>query len=131
MRYLLLISLLFLFACTPTIDEAPFPQDQQAVRYSFKRMSEHGQIEPVLVEGQMIDKWYFEVLAGDGARVQRLGDGSGIDYQLNEHSTLISGTAFLKGQLVRASGEVLVVRRDYPSGTISATLKLSSITAAN
>ena len=131
MRYILFFPLALLFACTPTIDEAPFPQDQQAVRYAFKRMSEHGQIEPVLMDGRQIKDWYFEVLAGDGAQVQRLGDGSGIDYQLDELSAVKVTAIFREGDLLKASGEVSLVKRNYPEGSIIAILNLTSLTSAD
>ena len=131
MRYLLLLPLFLLFSCTPSIEDAPFPADQQTVRFAFKRMSKHGQIEPVLLEGQRFSNWYFEVIAGDGAQVQALGDGSGIDYQVQEVTITGSNASFEVGHQVQASGEVVIVKREYPKGTISATLKLTDLTAAD
>ena len=124
---ILLLIILLPFSCTGDLDKANYPPDQYAVMMAFKRVKDHGQIEPVLVEGQTFEDWQFRVEAGDGAQVPRLVDGSGIGYEVDWAASDFAGDRPAVGAVVLANGEVISVRRDYPAGVVVGVLMLHRV----
>ncbi|OAV45657.1 hypothetical protein A3850_014650 [Lewinella sp. 4G2] len=123
--------MLFSFACTSSpFDDAAFPEDQRLAKLAFKRMSEHGRMEPVLEEGSVFKDWQFEVTPTTSKVATHttekspvvLADGSGITY-----SAMFPNSIFTGDQAVGfATGTVTKVERDLAAGTIRAELEITT-----
>jgi hypothetical protein len=134
---------LFLFSLFPffvfsgcagnNFDEATIPPEQVATEMSFKRMANHGGIEPVVEIDQAIEEWQFHigaytkvsVLGGAPTETYTLSDRSGIRYTVSSETTnseMIDQLA--TGVYGYASGSIISVDRDYAAGKIAAVIEL-------
>ena len=135
MRFLLLIMLATLTACSVDRWEGiTFPSDQQFARMAFKRLSNHGDMEAVLVDGQRFEDWRFYVASTTDNVIDNepdtvvigLEDGSGIDYRVQLADGAPLAARISVGTMGRASGQVTGVERDLSEGVIKADLALDS-----
>ena len=115
-------------------DEATIPPDQVAAEMSFKRMANHGGIEPVVEVGQEIKEWQFHlggdskvsILSGEPTVECTLSDRSGINYIVSSKSTVPEIFNQLKtGVYGYATGRVVSVDRDFAAGKISAIIEVT------
>lgn len=134
MRHFLPILLLpLLTACTTEFDEADFPEDQKATELAFRRMADHGQIEPVIEPDQSFKDWHFRITSykasvstDDGKSVLfTLVDASGIQYLADERTPQAVRDEMNIGDYGFATGKVVNVERDLVEGQIIAVLVLS------
>jgi hypothetical protein len=135
---LLLPPLLLLFllpACAGNnFDEATIPAEQVGAEMAFKRMADHGGIEPVIEIGQEIKEWQFHI--GSYSKVSSLGaepiveytfgDRSDIEYTVSSESTSAKLMEQLKtGLYGYATGRFTSVERDLAGGKVYATIELA------
>jgi hypothetical protein len=82
---------ILLFSCGgDNFDESSIPPDQLAVEMSFRRVKDHGALEPVIEPLQSIDGWQFYVagyektsaLGQQPSALYTLTDRAGIVYHL-------------------------------------------------
>ncbi len=134
---LFLLPLVLLCACAGhDFDEAAFPADQITAEMSFKRLADHGDLEPVLREGQLVDGWQFHVSAyskvavlnQDPVITYSLKDRSGIDYKVTSLTSPGVIPKIENGSYGFGRGRVLTVDRDLVAGEIQAELLLSDWT---
>lgn len=138
LRSILLFTLPILcLACASSdFDEAAIPQDQLSAELSFKRMANHGELEPVLEEGQPIDGWQFHVasiqatsmLGSEKVTTARLRDRTGIDYKVTSVNSPEVVTKLAIGTYGFARGRVHAVERDLAAGKMNVELLLSDWT---
>ena len=135
--YLFLLPLVLLYACVGNgFDEAAFPADQITAEMSFKRLADHGDLEPVLREGQLVDGWQFHVSAyskvatlnQDPVITYSLKDRSGIRYKVTSVNSPGVTQKMDYGSYGFGRGRVLTVDRDLVAGEIQAELLLSDWT---
>ncbi|SER05039.1 hypothetical protein [Neolewinella agarilytica] len=135
--YLFLLPLVLLNACAGNnFDESSFPPDQISAEMSFKRLADHGDLEPVLREGQLVDGWQFQVssyskvavLNQDPVITYSLKDRSGIDYKVTSVTSPDVIKKIENGSYGFGRGRVLTVDRDLVAGEIQAELLLSDWT---
>lgn len=135
--YLFLLPLVLLYACAgKNFDEAAFPPDQISAEMSFKRLADHGDLEPVLREGQLVDGWQFHVnsytrvavLNQEPVITYSLSDRSGIDYKVTSVTSPDVMQKIDNGSYGFGRGRVLTVNRDLVAGEIEAELLLSDWT---
>ena len=133
----LLLFLPLLTACNGDgFDEEAIPQDQLTTELAFKRMADHGELEPVLEERQMIDGWQFRVtaiqegsvLGGPEIKKATLADRTGITYSVTSLSSPDVIDELAVGMYGFARGRVISVKRDLPAGVMDVELLLSSWT---
>lgn len=136
-RYFFLLPFLFLTACAGNnFDEAAFPADQKSVGLAFKRMANHGELEPVLEELQPIDGWQFHVSSGSEGTIMNgpfkktrfLKDESGIEYRVTLENSPDVIDKIEVGTYGFARGRVHSVERDLAAGELKAELLLSDWT---
>ncbi|TXF84706.1 hypothetical protein FUA23_21075 [Neolewinella aurantiaca] len=131
---LLLLISLFCSCGGRNFDESKIPADQRNTELAFKRMAQHGGLEPVLEENQNFANWQFHVssvsetsvLGSDPVKNLHLNDRSGIEYIVSSASTpeaVLDGIDFGYGF---ASGKVISVERDLAAGEIIAEISLLS-----
>lgn len=131
-----LLLLLFFCACAGNnFDETTYPADQLSAELAFKRVADHGGLEPVVEDGQVINEWQFQVsssgrkggLNGKPEITYRLKDRSGIGYRVSSKSTSMGLIEQLKeNSYGYATGRIVSVERDLPAGKIEAELVLTS-----
>ena len=130
----LVVTVGLLFACT---DDwwagVTFPPDQQIARMAYKRLNKHGDLNPVLEDGQPFENWEFSVAGTSPATtggedqnlIWRLEDGSGIEYLWERVPTdALEGIGV--DERLTGTGEVVKVERDLLAGRITATVRLTS-----
>jgi hypothetical protein len=133
--FLFLPFLLFTGCAGNNFDETTIPPEQVATEMSFKRMADHGGIEPVIEIEQPIQEWQFHirayskvaVLGSEPTIAYTLGDRSGIKYTVSSAST----DPEILGQLTTgsygyATGRVISVDRDFAAGTVAATIGIEA-----
>ena len=134
---LVLLFVVVLTACGgDNFDAEAIPQDQLTTELAFKRMADHGELEPVLEERQMIDGWQFHVssmqegsvLGGPKTKTVFLKDRTGIAYSVSSLSSPDVIDQLAIGTYGFARGRVLAVKRDLAAGKMEAELLLSSWT---
>lgn len=128
--------LLLLAGCAGNnFDEATLPPEQLATEMAFTRLSQHGEMEPVLDVGQQLVDWQFFVastttssLTGSEKKtVYTLKDRSGIGYTVASASTpppVIDQMHI--GEYGYGTGEIISVDRDLAAGEIDVMVKLRS-----
>lgn len=133
-RLLPVLLLLLCSACGgQNFDETAIPQDQLATELAFKRLSNHGGLEPVIEVNQVIEDWQFHisskskssVLGSEPVVTFWLKDRAGIDYEVSSESTssdLIESLAI--GTYGFGSGSIISLDRDLVAGEIEAVLRL-------
>ncbi|WP_020568688.1 hypothetical protein [Neolewinella persica] len=134
----LLFPLLIFFllsACAGNnFDEATIPPEQVAAEMAFKRMADHGGIEPVIEIGQEIKDWQFHIgayskmayLGGEPTVEYTFGDLSGIKYTVSSESTSPKLMNQLEtGMYGYATGRFVSVERDLAGGKVYATVELT------
>jgi hypothetical protein len=134
---LLLFALLPLFLLSTcagnNFDEATIPPEQVGAEMAFKRMADHGGIEPVIEIGQEIKEWQFHIgayrkaayLGGEPTIEYTLGDRSGIEYTVSAESTSPEMMEQLQtGMYGYATGRFVSVERDLAGGKVYATIEL-------
>lgn len=136
MLYCYAFMLLLFTACTgQNFDEATIPPEQLSTEMAFTRLSEHGELEPVLEVGQQLENWQFFVAGkkisvapgGEKATVITLKDRSGIDYTVSSTSTTASIVQQMSpGGYGYGTGEIASVDRDLVAGKISVVVALRS-----
>lgn len=117
-------------------DAEAIPQDQLSTELAFKRMADHGELEPVLEEHKMIDGWQFQVssikeasvLEGPKIKTAFLRDRTGIVYSISSLSSPDVIDQLSIGTYGFARGRVLAVKRDLAAGKMEAELLFSSWT---
>lgn len=132
-----LLPILFLFLLSScggqNFDEAAFPQDQLAVELAFKRLRNHGGLEPVIEVDQLISEWQFyvsskqssSVLGGEPVTIFWLKDRTGIAYKVSSESTspkIIESLTI--GTYGFGAGTILSLERDLVAAEIEAVLQL-------
>lgn len=133
-RFFCCLLCFFIFSCTPTdgFDDAAFPADQQATEFAFRRMSQHGALEPVMEEGQLIDGWQFQVvsrkIAPDGSFTIILADRSGIEYLVAPEIKAGLRDQLLPQSIGFARGRAKTIRRELAAGRMQVSLLLSDWT---
>lgn len=143
-KFLTMSRLLFMLLFIPLLnacggdnfDGEAIPQDQLSTELAFKRMADHGELEPVLEERQMIDGWQFHVssmregsvLGGPRTKTVFLKDRTGIAYSVSSVSSPEVIDQLAIGTYGFARGRVLSVKRDLSAGEMEAELLLSSWT---
>jgi hypothetical protein len=136
-RFTPLLFVLLIAGCAgDNFDEASIPQDQISTEMAFKRMSDHGGLEPVLEERQLLDGWQFHisstkkssVLGSDPVTTINLKDRSGISYKVTSVTSPQVVEKMETGTYGFARGRVHVVERDLAAGTMSVELLLSDWT---
>lgn len=126
---------LFLFSgCAGNnFEEATIPPEQVAAEMSFKRMADHGGIEPVIEIGQAIKEWQFhigayskvDIFGGEPTVEYTLGDRSRINYIISSESTDPEILRQLKiGMYGYATGRFVSVDRDFADGKITAVIEV-------
>jgi len=102
------LVLVCLLSCAGNnFDEATIPPEQLGAEMAFRRVAEHGGLEPVLEEGTEFNDWQFHiasksktsVLGGKPTQVFRLKDrsGNGADrYTTRTNSSSAAGSIFPK-----------------------------------
>lgn len=135
-QLLICFFLLLLAGCAgDNFDEATIPKAQLSTELAFKRMADHGEIEPVVEIDQEITDWQFHIagyskaafLNGTPTIEYTLRDRSGIKYTVSSESTPEEVLANLEtGQYIYATGKIASVERDFTGGKLYATLVLSS-----
>lgn len=134
-KYLLLFTTtLFLTACAGgNFDEAAIPPDQLTAELAFKRMADHGELEPVLENRQLIDGWQFHVSSGSEGSVMNgpkkktvyLKDRSGIEYRVTSDNSPGVIDQIEIGTYGFARGRVHEITRNLTAGEIEVELLLS------
>ena len=117
-------------------DEAAFPDDQISAEMAFKRLADHGDLEPVLQERQLVDGWQFHVssyskvaiMGSDPVITYWLSDRSGIDYKVTSTNSPEVIEKIDNGSYGFGRGRVHSVDRDLVAGKIEAELLLSDWT---
>lgn len=129
-----LLPFFFFSGCAGNnFDEATIPPEQVATEMSFKRMADHGGIEPVVEIGQAIEEWQFHI--GAYTKVSILGGAPTVEYTLSDRSDIrytvsskTTGTEMLDqletGMYGYATGSIISVDRDYAAGKIEAVIEL-------
>jgi len=130
-RLTLLLLMLLLSTCAgDSFDEATIPAEQIAVELAFKRLKNHGGLEPVLEVGQRIADWQFHVsttqLDGKAEQIYQLKDRAGIDYELNVEATPREILDKISLGYGYGTGEIVGVNRDLLEAKIEAVLRLDS-----
>jgi len=130
-----LIPLILFSACAgKNFDEATIPPEQVNAEMAFKRMADHGGIEPVIEIGQEIKDWQFHIGAysktslfgGEPTIEYTLGDLSGIKYTVSSESTTPDMMDKLEtGMYGYATGRFVSVERDLAGGKVYATIELT------
>ena len=140
MRYLLpftlLLSLLLTACGGKNFDESAIPPEQLSTELAFKRMAEHGELEPVVDAGLMIDGWQFHVgstkegsyLGSEKVKTVYLSDRSGIDYFVTSKTSPGIIDKLELGTYGFARGRVHAVERDLAAGEMEVELLLSGWT---
>ena len=127
--------LLFLVSCAGgNFDEATIPPDQLSTELAFKRVADHGALEPVLEDGQLFTDWQFHVasksktsvLGGAPEYTFNLRDRSGIEYTVSSNSTPMNVIEQIDMGYGYASGRVVSVVRDLAAGEFAVELSLES-----
>ncbi|MBC6995353.1 hypothetical protein QWY85_00240 [Neolewinella lacunae] len=130
----LLLSALLLSCAGDGFDSTAFPADQIDVELAHKRLKDHGDLEPVLLEEQPVEGWQFYVegyekvagLGGDPVERYRLKDRSGVRYEVNSATSPEVIAVLQTGQYGFARGRVGAVKRDLLAGDIEAELLLTA-----
>lgn len=136
LTFLLFLPLLFLSCGGDNFDDASFPPDQQSVELAFKRMADHGALEPVLEVGQLVDGWQFHVGAtregsvmnGPTTKTVWISDRSGIAYSVTSQNSPGIIDELKPGTYGYARGRVHSVDRDLAAGELEAELLLTNWT---
>lgn len=133
--YLLFLTVLFTSCAGNNFDEATMPADQLSTELAFKRMANHGGLEPVLEDGQTINAWQFHIssssrtviMNSEPAYTYSLKDRSGIEYKVSSQSTDMSLIEQMKGASYGyGSGEITSVKRDLAAGEIEVDLVITT-----
>lgn len=117
-------------------DDSAIPEDQLSTELAFKRMADHGELEPVLEVGQMIDGWQFYVLHVqqkdlDGKPTPQsatLQDRTGVAYNVTAENSPEVIKQLEVGTLGFARGRIHRVERDLAAGNMSVELLLNNWT---
>lgn len=126
-----------LTACSgDNFDASAIPADQQSVELAFKRMAEHGEMEPVAEAGLMIDGWQFHVgstkegsfMGSPKVKTVYLRDRSGIEYSVTSITSPDIIDQIEIGTYGFARGRVHAVQRDLAAGEMKVELLLSGWT---
>lgn len=129
------LVLVCLLSCAGNnFDEATIPPEQLGAEMAFRRVAEHGGLEPVLEEGTEFNDWQFHiasksktsVLGGKPTQVFRLKDRSGIEYTAKSGTTSDSVLNQMESGYGYASGKILTVKRDLAAGAFEVELALTS-----
>ena len=129
--FLFIITVFLATACNSGFDEATMPADQIATEMAFKRMSEHGAVEPVLEVGQPFTEWQFlaspDLLVINDISLVLLSDRSNIRYEAlaSDNDPKIM-ERLRAGVLGYATGEVVGVDRDLARGRLTARLRIDA-----
>ncbi len=135
--FLFLLPIALLSACAGSnFDDAAFPPDQISAEMSFKRLADHGDLEPVLRERQLVDGWQFHVssytkvaiLGREPVITYQLNDRSGIEYKVTSTTSPDVIEKIENGSYGFGRGRVHTVERDLVAGEIKAELLLSDWT---
>lgn len=134
-KYLLLyFTIFFLTACAGgNFDETAIPPDQLTTELAFKRMADHGELEPVLEDRQLIDGWQFHVssvfegsvMNGPKKKTIYLKDRSGIEYRVTSDNSPGVIDQIETGTYGFARGRVHEITRDLAAGKMEVELLLS------
>ena len=131
MKYLSCLLFTLLCACAgQNFDEAAFPDDQVAAQMSYKRLADHGDLEPVLQDGQTFTDWQFycasrsetSAMGSPKTITFALRDGSGIEYYTTTSDSPAVADELEMGAYGFASGSVKTVKRDLVGGDVEAEL---------
>jgi len=136
LTFLVFLPFILLSCGGDNFDDSAFPPDQQSVELAFKRMADHGELEPVLDERQMIDGWQFHVGAtregsvmnGPKTKTVWLSDRSGIEYTVTSQNSPDVINQLQPGTYGYARGRVHSVDRDLAAGELDAELLLTDWT---
>jgi hypothetical protein len=138
MRPLLLsLALLSLLSCGgDNFDTKAFPESQVSTEMAYKRLKNHGAIEPVIEEEASVDGWQFYVTSSSKSSIMgseplfRFGlkDQSGIHYEVTSQSSPEVMDKISIGTYGFAKGTVLTVKRDLSAGEVEAELALTDWT---
>ena len=128
-----LLALLLAACAGNNFDEAAIPPDQKTAELSFKRMAEHGALEPVLADRQLIDGWQFHVSSGSEGTVMNgpftktryLKDLSGIEYKVTNTNSPDVIDLLEVGTYGFARGRVHTIERDLAAGEMEVELLLT------
>lgn len=133
-KFFPLFLALFLFCCGgDNFDASSVPPDQLAAEMSFRRVKDHGALEPVLEPQQLVDGWQFYVdgyqkssaLGQQQSDVYILRDRAGIIYRVNTSQNPKMDEILNVGTYGFGRGRIEEVNRDLVKGKISAHLLLS------
>jgi hypothetical protein len=131
----LLLFTTFLIGCAGNdFDEATIPAEQLSAELAFRRVAEHGGLEPVLEEGTEFKDWQFHitsqsktsVLGSDPVQTFNLADRSGIEYTVKSGTTPDNVLNQIELGYGYASGKILTVKRDLAAGAFEVELALTS-----
>lgn len=132
-RLIYLLLPVLLYSCAGNnFDETAIPADQLTAELAFRRVAEHGAMEPVLEDGQDFTDWQFQisskskssVLGSEPVHTFYLKDRAGIEYTV---STLTTPKAVIEKMDLGygyASGSIVSVERDLAGGEIKAVIRL-------
>jgi|GEM_PF-1976074 hypothetical protein len=132
----LLILVLICYSCAgDNFDETTIPTEQLSAELAFKRVADHGGLEPVVEDGQAFNEWQFNISSSSRVVVMNnktefiywLKDRSGIEYKVSSKSTSIGLIEQMKETSYGyATGKIVSVKRDLPAGEIAVELVLTS-----